>query len=185
MIENVLKMMNAPTNSDTNAKASKKSVKPLRKVPIDSLSSSATVVPVTASIPAGSTCAMRPRNTSSLIPVSASTSIESNTPRRLSSSSRGGRVEGGEGGAEEAVGAAEAEGADQSKLACRSAEQDLDAIADPKVVAPCGARVDGHLRRSTRLAPFADLQRCELVVLTEVGAERRCLRRDGLALLVE
>ena len=80
MMENVLKMMKAPTNSAMNANASSA----VRKNPSPSCSaldcSSDTVALVTASTPFGRAAATRTRRAEGSTPSFATTSISSNTP---------------------------------------------------------------------------------------------------------
>ena len=80
MIENVLKMMNAPTNSAMNAKTSSA----VRKNPNASCNcfacSSATSDDLTASMPFGSSAWMLVRRSGTDVPSSATTSIWSNSP---------------------------------------------------------------------------------------------------------
>ncbi len=80
MIENVLKMMNAPTNSAMNANTSS-AVRKNRRASFSAFEfSSATVVLVTASTPLGSASWIRARSSVSDTPESATTSISSTTP---------------------------------------------------------------------------------------------------------
>ena len=83
MIENVLKMMNAPTNSAMAANTSRA----IRKNPRPSFScsdcSSATEVAVSASVFGGSSCWIVSRSCAGSMPSSPSTEMESNTPSLL------------------------------------------------------------------------------------------------------
>ena len=80
MIENVLKMMNEPTNSATNAKTSSAVLKKPSPSCNACVASSATVVDVTASAPSGRTASTEARSSEAATPSSPTTLIASNTP---------------------------------------------------------------------------------------------------------
>jgi hypothetical protein len=83
-IENVLKMMKAPTNSAIVAKTSRKVLKKPSPCLTSLDCSLASACPVMAWVLAGSTAATRLRRSVSLTPLSAATVISVNLPSRLS-----------------------------------------------------------------------------------------------------
>ena len=80
VIVNVFQMMNAPTNSAMPAKAPKRMPTIWKFALVAAAFSSATVLPVTASVPSGRTCEIRSASSVWDTPSSARTSIASNWP---------------------------------------------------------------------------------------------------------
>ncbi len=150
MIENVLKMMNAPTNSAMNANTSSA----VRKNPSASCNcfacSSATSDDLTASTPFGSADWMLDRRSGTDVAVVGDDVDLVELPVLVEHLLRGRRVERGERRTRQVVGLAEAQRAGDRELLRRSLEQDRDRVADGEVVLLGRRRVDGDLRGAGR-----------------------------------
>ena len=151
MIENVLKMMNAPTNSAMNAKTRRAVLKNPSPSLSASVFSSATALAVTASTPSGSTCSIR---RDAILRDHVDRIEDAHLAEGLL---RGRQVEHREGRPGEVVGLAESDDRADRELLRRPLEEDLDRLPDPQVVALGGARVDGDLPEPFGRRALADL----------------------------
>ena len=187
IIVNVFQMMKEPTNSATPAKIMNRIPTNLRSSLTASEFSLATVAPVTASVPSGTTAARLAASSFWLTPSSALTLMVSNEPGLAQQLLRGGGLEVRRRGAAEVLLATEADGADDGELLGRTLEQHLDRRAELDVVLLGAGGVDGDLvgavRRFTRQQVHVA---AELLVGGHAVAHVRgaTLAEDGLAVVV-